>query len=446
MSKRAKTEDSVIVFLSVSSPDEQQQWNDYISQTLKSMSWWGRAFWGKGLSHSGASEAAVYDDRINPEICAIVSPTYAGATSVRHIPNLNMWDHIFAYVPFSRIVQDANVVLILPMGLQKTPAAMGYTRKSMPDRSDLNSDFYGTLKVRQRIVSDVFTKMLTAIQQKYNRAWIMTRFAMPFEHEKAPWTSKMLRKWSDTFPKHVQLNWRSYKSHMPIRATIRGSTFSILDKNATVNNAKHTVALLQTLYNETDPLQLSRQIVLDIKAEDDDEDSTLELFNVFWEFYDSDNMPSQKCIVCTKKYTHFAADGRRYCRAHAPDGTPKTNNWPFDDLYKRLTPEFPLPLLGIDKGNHELVEHIDVATARPDSYADPTAHSGASYSMLEDRLELTSRTNNTIIIPHVSSKPPIATLVNDGFKFVSRLGALLTVEPVVHSAPFYADRAFLTTV
>ena len=152
-----------------------------VDSALKSQTPGSRGFTLNGGMHY----RDVFINRKDPMVCIL----YVGSTP-KPLNELNA-KQILASVPFSR-VQDpkTNNVLILPMGLQKWPLALGFAPRGIREIEP---------------TPQVTTKLFEGIRKQFPRSVILTRFAG--DHTEP---TGAVRLWSRMFPRRFCVGWASY--------------------------------------------------------------------------------------------------------------------------------------------------------------------------------------------------------------------------------------------
>lgn len=190
-----------------------EKWNEIIDRLQKQPWKYGRV----EVPSDGISFAK-FDNvmqRIDFHVAIIVKPEIQSLEKLCDIKrDEDLAMSIFAFVPFSVLnTSNKDYKLIIPFGLQKTPAGYGYHTaedyyKNIKWRSAGGRSRYTTTS---RGVRDVLGKLLNAIKKKFpEKIAIVTRFA---ERESRIEKSLIMQKWSKLFPEKCRIGWgENYKN------------------------------------------------------------------------------------------------------------------------------------------------------------------------------------------------------------------------------------------
>ena len=146
----------------------------------------------KGLKTSGLSQARVLPkERVRPMVAMVLFKDKHPRPSLEtlskmHSKTLNA--SMAGFVPFSRVLDsERGVTLVLPMGMQKMPSALGY-RTRFPEDSDktitvpANPPFPSYTRLGPNtdkncaLVPNILGKLMTAIKTVCPRMALFTRF------------------------------------------------------------------------------------------------------------------------------------------------------------------------------------------------------------------------------------------------------------------------------
>ena len=179
----------------------------------------------KGLKTGGLSQARVLPkERVRPMVAVVLFKDTAQprpsleTLSEMHHKTLNA--SMAGFVPFSRVLDsERGVTLVLPMGMQKMPSALGY-RTRFPEDSDktitvpANPPFPSYTRLGPNLdedcalVSNILGKLMAAIKTVCPRMALFTRFAGDHFGWDTSWGA--LNNWSKNFPHRFVVGWTSY--------------------------------------------------------------------------------------------------------------------------------------------------------------------------------------------------------------------------------------------
>ena len=179
----------------------------------------------KGLKTGGLSQARVLPkERVRPMVAVVLFKDTAQprpsleTLSEMHHKTLNA--SMAGFVPFSRVLDsERGVTLVLPMGMQKMPSALGY-RTRFPKDSDktitvpANPPFPSYTRLGPNLdegcalVSNILGKLMAAIKTVCPRMALFTRFAGDHFGWDTSWGA--LNNWSKNFPHRFVVGWTSY--------------------------------------------------------------------------------------------------------------------------------------------------------------------------------------------------------------------------------------------
>jgi hypothetical protein len=237
------------LIVKLDTPERREQWNNIIKTINRNNEWWGH--YGeriRGMNKSGHNYADVAETRVNPAVCIMTkdlpkkkhghkmndSEVLTFLESLTKMPELMA--KLMAYMPYSVVSSESpedETVLILPMGLQKTPGGFGWTRRPDPQyhlMEGADGKDIGKYKIQPRAVKKVIPTFVSLLKARYPRMVLMTRAstdstpgaivsggAGQFNNGNI-WKSGVVKTWERLFPGRFRLFWKAYDSediHVP---------------------------------------------------------------------------------------------------------------------------------------------------------------------------------------------------------------------------------------
>lgn len=221
------------VIWDMNSKGNQDIWNSMMDLYIKN----GPELFGdvgkvQGISRGGVNYAKIDDDRTNPAVAIALRKDYVSDNIEHFIGKVQTNDgdsdfwhhHVFGFIPFSRIMDEKEkdkVRLLVPLGLQKTPAGYGWYNKVTIDDIIRVGDAH-TLRVRTNGIKNFFESLMEVVKENHQYAGILTRFYTPRSTKKFRGVNyvesyfavnHMMAKWSKMFPKHMRVGFRNISNY-----------------------------------------------------------------------------------------------------------------------------------------------------------------------------------------------------------------------------------------
>lgn len=206
-----KSPDYSCVLWNMDSEEKIQKWNEIINFYTKSDKFRLYGNFGsriKGISTSGVNHATIDENRTEPGVLVAIRKGFE-TEDILSFEMTGLWHHhIFGFIPFSRIRVESTVRLIVPLGLQKTPAGYGWYYNINTEKNINNS----TLKRRKNGINNFFESLMDTLKKKFPKAGVITKFAThgslkTFEN------NLMIKKWSNSFPGKMRVGYRNSEIH-----------------------------------------------------------------------------------------------------------------------------------------------------------------------------------------------------------------------------------------
>jgi len=217
-----KSPDYSCVLWNMDSEEKIQKWNKIIEFYRKSDKFRLYGNFGsriKGISTSGVNHATIDENRTEPGVLVAIRKGFE-TEDILSFKMTGLWHHhIFGFIPFSRIRIGSTIRLIVPLGLQKTPAGYGWYYNINTEKNIIGTTLkMSTLRRRENGINNFFESLMDTLKMRFPKAGVITKFATP-DSLKTFQNNLMVKKWSNSFPGKMRIGYRNSEIHSDINSS-----------------------------------------------------------------------------------------------------------------------------------------------------------------------------------------------------------------------------------